>query len=374
MTPCRAKWLFAGVLLLAQTTLADVAWWPMFRGSQDLAGVAQGTLREPLKLRWSFKTGGPVKSSAAIDNGKVFVGSDDGSVYALDLATGKRLWSFGTGESIESSPLALNGAVYVGSGDGKLYALDAASGALKWCHPCGDKILGAPNWARLDAKECILVGSYDNKMHCVEAATGQEVWAYDTGNFVNGAPAFAQGRVVFGGCDARIHALAVTDGKPLKEIEAGAYIAGSCAVKGRFAYAGHYENQVVCADLEAGKLLWRFKESKQPFFSTPAVTETRVLIGGRDRKLYCLDRETGRLVWAFATQGVVDSSPAVCGDRVVIGSSDGRLYLVDFAEGKLCWSYEIGKALTSSPAVAAGVVVIGSEDGSVYAFEMTTKP
>jgi len=370
------RWLFAGALCLAQTALADVASsWPMFRGTQDLAGVAQGSLREPLKLRWSFKTGGPVKSSAAIDAGKVFIGSDDGSVYALDLATGNQLWSFKTGaEAVESSPLALNGAVYVGSGDGKLYALDAATGVLKWSYACGDKILGAPNWAPLGTKNGILVGSYDNKVHCVDAATGKEIWAYDTGNFVNGVPAFAEGRVVFGGCDAMIHAVAVADGNPLKEIPAGAYIAGSCAVKGKFAYAGHYDNEVVCADLDAGKLVWTFKGSTQPFFSTPALTETRVLIGGRDHKLYCLERETGKLVWAFATQGVVDSSPAVCGDRVVCGSSDGRLYLVDLAEGKARWSYEIGKALTASPAVAAGAGVIGSEDGSVYAFETAAKP
>jgi len=118
--------------LFAQTSLAEVASWPMFRGAQDLAGVAQGTLREPLKLRWSFQTGGPVKSSAAIDDGKVFVGSDDGAVVALDLATGRRLWSFQTGEGVEASPLTRNGTVYIGSGDGKLYALDAATGALKW--------------------------------------------------------------------------------------------------------------------------------------------------------------------------------------------------------------------------------------------------
>jgi len=180
--------------------------------------------------------------------------------------------------------------------------------------------------------------------------------------------------VVFGGCDANIHALAAADGKMLREIDAGSYIAGSCAVSGGFAYAGHYGNEVVCADLGKGKIVWTFTGSDQPFFSTPAVTATQVLIGGRDRKFYCLERASGKLVWAFPTQGDVDSSPVVCGGRVVFGSSDGRLYLVDLATGKPAWSYEIGNELTASPAVAAGFIVIGSADGSVYAFGPKKNP
>jgi outer membrane protein assembly factor BamB len=328
---------------------------------------------EPLALLWSFKTGGPVKSSAAIYENKVFVGSSDASIYALDLAAGKMLWTFKTGDAVESSPLVLNGVVYVGSADSYLYALDASSGALKWKYKAGDKILGAPNWVHREGGDCILVGSYDNNVHCVDAATGKRVWAYDTENFVNGAPAVADGRVVFGGCDAKIHALAIGDGKLLKELEVGAYIAGSCAVGGKNAYAGHYGNQVVCANLEEGKLTWTSHDSEEAYFSTPALTDTRVLIGGRDRKLHCLDRATGRSVWTFQTQGFVDSSPVVWGDRVLVGSDDGHLYVISLVEGKECWSYEIGKPISASPAVADGMVVIGSEDGSVYGFGPAAK-
>src|ERR1019366_7075023 len=57
--------------------------WPMFRGGPSLAGIAGTTLPEHLGLLWTFKTGGPVKSSPAIVQERVFIGSDDGNVYAL---------------------------------------------------------------------------------------------------------------------------------------------------------------------------------------------------------------------------------------------------------------------------------------------------
>jgi len=77
--------------------------WPMFRGNPALTGIASGTLPDKLSLLWSFKTGGPVKSSAAIVDGHVFIGSGDGNVYALDLASGKKGWAARTGGPVDSS-------------------------------------------------------------------------------------------------------------------------------------------------------------------------------------------------------------------------------------------------------------------------------
>ena len=47
----------------------------------------------------------------------MFVGSDDGKIYALNLATGKKVWEFKTGGPVESSALVLDGKVFVGSSD-----------------------------------------------------------------------------------------------------------------------------------------------------------------------------------------------------------------------------------------------------------------
>ena len=46
------------------------------------------------------------------------------NVYALDASTGQKLWSYTTGDDGHSSPAVANGEVYVGSNDGKLYAFD----------------------------------------------------------------------------------------------------------------------------------------------------------------------------------------------------------------------------------------------------------
>jgi hypothetical protein len=102
--------------------------WPQFRGDPSLSGVAKGSLPGKPVLLWTFKTGGSVKSTAAIVQERVYVGSDDESLYAVQLADGKKIWSTKIGGAVESSPLVLEGKVYVGSSDGSLYGSDLVLG------------------------------------------------------------------------------------------------------------------------------------------------------------------------------------------------------------------------------------------------------
>jgi outer membrane protein assembly factor BamB len=205
--------------------------WPMFRGNPALTGVAVGALPDKLSLLWSFKTGGPVKSSAAIVDGRVFIGSGDSNVFALELSSGKKNWAAKTGGPVDSSPLVLDGKVFFGSTDNSLYAVDAATGKQLWKYETGDKILGAPNWVKSPKGDAnwVLVGSYDFKLHCLDAATGRTNWVYETGNYINGSPAVLEGKTGFGGCDGLLHLISLADGQQVKEVEVGAPIAGSAA-------------------------------------------------------------------------------------------------------------------------------------------------
>ena len=90
-----------------------------------------------LQPKWSFATGSPVVSSPAVTNEVVYVGSLDGTVYALSAKTGAKLWSYITGQSVYSSPAVANGVVYVGSYDGNVYALNASTGAFLWSYLTG---------------------------------------------------------------------------------------------------------------------------------------------------------------------------------------------------------------------------------------------
>jgi outer membrane protein assembly factor BamB len=341
----------------------------MHRGGPEMRGIASFQAPAKVALKWTFTAGKPIKAAAAIAQGRVFFGDDAGIVHALDLVSGKEQWTFKTQGGIEATPLVLEGVVFLGSSDATLYALDAATGALKWKYETGDKIMGGANYVKTPDGTRLLVGSYDMNLHCLDSATGAVLWKHETENYINGAPAItSDGLVIFGGCDSFIHVLQVSDGTEVKQMESEAYIASSVASAGGLGYVGNYGNLVLAFDPKAGTILWKYRDRNFPYFSSAAVTDDRVIIGGRDKRLHCIDRAKGTSVWLFQTRGEVDSSPIVCGDAIVVGSADGRLYCVGLADGKERWAYEVGAPITASPAAADGIIVVGAEDGNVYAF------
>lgn len=346
--------------------------WPIFRGDTHLSGVANDALPDRLSLLWSFQTGYEIKSSPVVGSGRVYVGSTDGNVYALNISDGSELWRFDTGDDVEAPPMLLDSLVYVGSLNGTFFALDAATGKEVWRYQTGDEIYGSANW--IDAPDgsgkWVLVGSYDFFVYCFDARTGERKWAVETENYINGAPA-TDGRItVFGGCDEQLHIVSVAEGREIGKVDGGSYIAGSAALFDEMAYLGHYGEKVIAIDIAAKKIVWEYDNNGKAgaFFSSPAVNEEMVVIGSRDKNVHCINRKTGEKIWSFETRDDVDSSPVIAGDKVVAASMDGRLYLLDLKTGRQIWSYEIGADITSCPAVTGGYVFVGAEDGRLYAF------
>jgi alcohol dehydrogenase (cytochrome c) len=136
--------------------------------------IYTGTGRETVALNattcallWRFSytpdddRNSPSTRGVAVLNGRVFRGTGDDRLIALDAATGKLLWKtvIGTpalGESSAAAPLAWGGVVYMGiSGSelgarGRVMAFDAQTGRELWRFntiPMGKEI-GANTWLR----------------------------------------------------------------------------------------------------------------------------------------------------------------------------------------------------------------------------------
>ena len=70
-------------------------------------------------------------------NGIVYVGSEDGYLYAITASTGHLAWSYKTGGGILSSPTVSGANVYVGSDNGSVYAINTAFHNATWTFATG---------------------------------------------------------------------------------------------------------------------------------------------------------------------------------------------------------------------------------------------
>src|SRR6185436_2272788 len=91
-------------------------------------------------------------------------------------------------------PALAEGVVYVGSGDGSLHAVDAATGVRRWRFAAGDRVRGGA----AIAGDRILFGSADRFLYALDRASGKELWKRDTGAEIEDAPLVAGERVFVG--------------------------------------------------------------------------------------------------------------------------------------------------------------------------------
>jgi outer membrane protein assembly factor BamB len=73
-----------------------------------------------------------LSASAAIANGRVYVGTFDGIIHAFDVASGDEVWTAETSYGLSSPITAVGNSVFVGTTDGNIVALDSGSGAVRW--------------------------------------------------------------------------------------------------------------------------------------------------------------------------------------------------------------------------------------------------
>ena len=87
-----------------------------------------------LKLKWAFSLGDGLiaRSQPILAAGKLFVGTQSGTVFALHPPSGCVHWTFSAASQVRSGLVLANGVLFFGDGKANVYALDASTGRQLW--------------------------------------------------------------------------------------------------------------------------------------------------------------------------------------------------------------------------------------------------
>ncbi|RYE13545.1 MAG: hypothetical protein EOP51_29595, partial [Sphingobacteriales bacterium] len=139
-------WTTPGISNMSNATLADGK---IFSGGGNSASAYDSNTGVQV---WSilFTPGGLIhseRSGPVIDDGKFYAGSNNGSLYAYDIATKNRLWTFNSitinGGYIYGSPVLADGRLYFGNNNGNMYAVSVSTGLLLWSTGTSNGIYGS---------------------------------------------------------------------------------------------------------------------------------------------------------------------------------------------------------------------------------------
>ncbi len=379
----------------APTTSGATTATGMFRGGPHHAGVYESPGLEGIGgLQWVHETGGAVRSSPAVADGVVYVGSSDGRLYALHADAGDEIWRFDAGSPIPSTAAVSAELVFFQDRAGVVHALRRRDGSQVWSFTTDPDLplpWGNEGWDYFISSpalsgDTLVVGAGDGRLYALRASDGAPLWQFSTEGRIRSSPAVADGTVFVGSADGSVYAVDLasgeqrwrydTEGRELVSADFGfdrRTVQSSPAVVDGTVYVGARDGHLYALDQESGEMRWRFDHEVSWVISSPAVADGIVYAGSSDGLfVQGVDAATGQEVWRTLTALNVFSSPAVVGETVYVGDFTGTMLGLDRSTGGERWRFRTGDAVMSSPVAADGVLYVGSDDGRIYAFRGTT--
>lgn len=219
----------------------------------------------------------PSNRGVAVLDGRVFVGTLDDLLIAIDANTGRQLWEVRTANTLEGiqmsgAPLAVDGKIITGMSGGEL----GTRGYLDAYDPATGKRL----WRTFTIP--------------AKGEPGSETWAGDSWK-TGGAPTWLTGSY-----DPELHLLYWGTGNPAPDYNAESRKGDNL-----------YSDSVLAIDPETGKIKWHYQftpNDDHDWDSTEDYVLTDMNLGGKQRKVllhadrngvyYVLDRTNGQMLLA----------------------------------------------------------------------------
>jgi outer membrane protein assembly factor BamB len=319
--------------------------------------ISDAGLAAPLTQAWSI-TLPSAASYPLIVNGTVFVIAN-GTLYALNQATGSTSWSRGVGSAVGLS--YDRGRIFVVSSNGLLTAIDPATGSIDWSKqlPGQTSFSSAPT----AANGIVYTGGAGSggTVYAVRESDGQLLWTQAVENGDNSSPAVdAQGVYVTYACQ-QDYAFDPLAGTLLWHHSTGCEGGGGATpvVANGLVFSPGFATGNLILSAADGSELGPFNADKPP-----AVANDMAFMLSDSTLTAVKDSGQGVNAWTFSF-GNLDTAPLVAGGLVFIGSSSGILptsgsiYALDAATGATLWSTDnVGAAVSGSLGAANGTLIV----------------
>jgi outer membrane protein assembly factor BamB len=367
-------------------------------------------------VKWAYSTGATSMAPPGLrfSGGEsfVYVVSNDSILHALRGGTAGGDWppSFEPaklGRPAQKRPPVVSfavgsasGAAFLGSEDGSVYAVDATDGSIEWVSPVGDLVLAAPAgyFSAFDAgaTDLVLAGTRNtaaaNALKALDVATGAPVWSFvnsladgegqDLGIINGGASVDYQAdRIYFasrrrsGGSSKTLWAIDFTPSL-LWNADLG-NIDGSPVLHNGRVYVGTVAGAVAVRDAASGTGGWSLPlgDGAIKGFVFPRRGTNEVFVS-TNTKVWAIADNTGSGAIVAGWPVTSIPSPSIPlhppgTTHLLVGSSDGRLYQIDILSPSSPLSVLLGdgSAAVGAPTldVLESMIYVGTDAGIIYA-------
>lgn len=287
-----------------------------------------------------------------------------------------RVWERQLPVGFYASPVERYGRIYIGDDNGTFYALDITNGRILWRYKTTARIIGTA-----DVKDGrVVFASANGTVYCLSVETGKPIWRQKLGKPVTGSVTIDGTTVYVGSSDSCFYALKLMNGAPVWTYRGfGNYCIAKPLVYKNNLYVGAWDGYFYAFDKRKGKLLWRWNNGKtnsklSPAAVTPCSDGKRVYIVAPDRYLTALNTDSGTISMRTNRWKVRES----------LGMKDTILYAktmqdtiiaINLKADTLLWATDAGFGYEHAPTQLVeneGTLFVTTKNGLVIALDALT--
>ncbi len=307
---------------------------------------------------------------------QVFVADSNGTVAAIDNATGADIWRTELGVKIAAGVGSDGRYAAVVSADNQLITLDA--GKEIWRHKLGAATLTSP----LVAGARVFTLSADRTLSAFDAATGRKLWQQPrTGDalvLAQSGVLMAVGNTLVTGLSGRLVGVSPVNGAVVWEVPVAVsrgtndverlvdLVAGVSRIDNDICVRA-FQAAVGCVDAGKGRLLWVKNASGATGLHGNG---TQVVGAESDGKLISWRRTDGERLWVSQSLKYRQlGTPVLLGNTLVVADGFGYVHFLKPEDGTaLNRMATDGSAIKVAPVLAGQNVLVVTQRGAVFAF------
>ncbi len=331
-----------------------------------------------VRLAWNTRIG-PVSLplDVKVNAASVTLASSDGTVVALDGASGQDLWRASAGSAIAAGAGTDGRYAAVVTRDNDLVVME--QGRPLWREPLGAAVFTSP----LVAGARVFVSGADRSISAFDAQTGRRLWNYTRPGeqalaLRQAGVLLAVGDTLVGGMSGRLIGLdprtgavrwdvAIANPRGTNDVERLVDLVGSVSREGDVVCARAFQAAVGCVNAARGNLLW----SKPANGSEGVHGDASSVFGAEgDGRVTAWRRSDGERSWTserLKYRGL--SAPLSIGRSVAVGDAQGYVHFLSREDGSPMGRMPTdGSAIATAPVLVGNTLVVVTRNGGVFGF------
>ncbi len=319
----------------------------------------------------------PIKLMPAISADIIYIAEPNGAVNARNAENGKIIWDKKTQLKLTSGPFYHNNKLFLGSQQGKIIALDAENnGKILWKTALASEILASPK----ANDDFVFVNTMDGKFYALEIETGRIVWSFDRAvpQLIlrqGSAPVIQDNMVLTGFSSGKILAFDIQTGaliwekmvstpKGHSELDRMVDISADLLSDGQTVFSSAFQGQTTGIHIQSGMTVWEREIDTQ---HNMVLDQDVLYLTDNKNILWALDAQTGATLWKQVDlQHHKLTGPAIYEDKLIVASLSGRVMILDKKEGKLLEQKRFKKShYMQAPIIFQDRVYLMSKEGKL---------